>query len=88
VVVPVRNGRKTVPQCLEGLLRQSLRPQVIYVVDNGSTDGTHEWLQEFAVQEPSLRVLREARRGPAAAHNIGTQGAMTESGTRDPFRLG
>jgi GT2 family glycosyltransferase len=78
VVVPVRNGRRTLPQCLEGLLRQSLRPQVIYVVDNGSTDGTHEWLQEFAVREPSLRVLREARRGPAAARNAGIRAAMAE----------
>jgi len=78
VVVPVWNGRRTIPQCLEGLLRQSLRPQAIYVVDNGSTDGTYEWLQEFAVREPSVRVLREARRGPAAARNAGIRAAVRE----------
>ncbi len=78
VVVPVLNGRRTLPRCMEALVRQSLRPRVIYVVDNGSTDGTYDWLQAFAEKEPLVRVLREMRRGPAAARNAGIRVAMTE----------
>jgi hypothetical protein len=45
VAVPVLNGRRTMPGCPEALVRQSLRPWAIYVVDNGCTDGTYDWLQ-------------------------------------------
>jgi len=78
VIVPVLNGRRTIPGCLGALARQSLRPRAVYVVDNGSTDGTYEWLQELAGREPLVRVLREMRRGPAAARNAGIRAATAE----------
>lgn len=80
VVVPVYNGRGTLPRCLESLLEQSLRPQAVYVVDNGSTDGTWEWLQAYAAYHPLFRILQEARRGPGAARNAGIRAAMAEGG--------
>lgn len=78
VVVPVYNGRGTLPRCLESLLEQSLRPQAVYVVDNGSTDGTWEWLQAYAPHDPMFRILQEAQRGPGAARNAGIRAAMAE----------
>lgn len=41
----------------------------VVVVDNGSTDGTWERLQKM--NRPNLRVLREEKRGAAAARNLG-----------------
>ncbi len=55
--------------CVDALLRQTRLPDAIYAVDNGSTDGTYDWLLERAKQEPRLRVLREIKPGPAAARN-------------------
>lgn len=78
VVVPVYNGRDTLPRCLESLLGQALKPRAIYAVDNGSTDGTFEWLQSFAVRHRQVRPLREGRRGPAAARNAGIRAARAE----------
>lgn len=69
VVVPVYNARRTIALCVDALLRQTQLPNAIYVVDNGSTDGTYDWLLERAKQEPRLCVLREAKPGPAAARN-------------------
>jgi GT2 family glycosyltransferase len=69
VVIPVYNGLQTLPGCLDAVLRQTLAPEAVWVVDNGSTDGTYEWLQERQRMEPRLRVLRELRRGQAAARN-------------------
>lgn len=69
VVVPAYNARTTIAQCVAALIGQTRPADVIYVVDNGSTDGTYEWLQERARGEPRLRVLRELKRGPSAARN-------------------
>lgn len=80
MVIPVRNGLATLPACLEAVLGQSLRPWAVYVVDNGSADGTYEWLQSFATRHPAVRPLREERRGPAAARNAGVRRAVAEGG--------
>ena len=69
VVVPVYNARRTIGLCVDALLRQTRLPNAIYVVDNGSTDGTYEWLLERATREPRLHVLREPKRGQSAARN-------------------
>ena len=54
IVVPSRNGRELLASMLPALLPQLGRGEVI-VSDNGSTDGTAEWL---AKEYPEVRVLR------------------------------
>ncbi len=78
VVVPVYNGRATLPACLESIFAQSLPPRAVYVVDNGSTDGTREWLEAVSRREPRVRVVGERRRGSAAARNAGVRCALGE----------
>ncbi len=73
VVVPVYNGLRTLPACVDAVLRQTSPPERVWLVDNGSTDGTYEWLVGRARGEPRLRVLRETRRGQAAARNAALQ---------------
>ncbi len=57
VVVVTWNGRHLLPACLAGLAAQDVVPRV-WVVDNGSTDGTAEWL---AQEHPDVRLLRSER---------------------------
>lgn len=45
VVVPNWNGRTWLPGCLDSLSSQRLEPAEVLVVDNGSSDGSLEYLQ-------------------------------------------
>lgn len=70
IIVPVYNAQQTLTGCLDSLLRLDYpaeRREVI-VVENGSCDGTPEILGSYG---PTITVIGEPRRGPAAARNAG-----------------
>lgn len=48
VVIPVHNGMPHLPQTLASVLTQTRTPDEIVLVENGSTDGTSQWLREHA----------------------------------------
>ena len=68
VVVPVYNER----ECIEATVRSiaaSTHPVEIVVVDDGSTDGTADLVEDLALS--NVRVIRQANAGKAAALNAG-----------------
>lgn len=70
VVVPVYNAAGTLPQTIRSLREQSLGSWEAIVVDDASTDGSHEVAQELAAQDARIRVDRlRANGGPALARN-------------------
>jgi glycosyltransferase involved in cell wall biosynthesis len=71
VVVPVRDGARFLPSCLDGIAAQTLRPRAIIVVDDGSTDLTPQILAEYALRWPSLQIIRSEPRGVSHARNLG-----------------
>jgi GT2 family glycosyltransferase len=76
VVIPNWNGRRWLPDCLESIRRQDRLPQQIIVVDNGSSDGSLEYLRS---EHPSVQVLSLPRNtGFAHAANRGVRAAHGE----------
>jgi len=75
VIVPARDAADTLPNCLEALNVQSLPREryEIIVVDDGSADETSRVAGRLAD-----RVIRQDRRGPAAARNAGAATARGE----------
>src|ERR1700743_975142 len=69
VVLSVRNGGSNLPKALETILNQSLSDFELIVINNGSTDGTREFLDQLT--DPRLRVYHQEDRGLAAALNRG-----------------
>ena len=85
VVIPTYNRKPILEKCLRALERQQLpEPSVvtgyeIVLVDDGSTDGTLEWLQQNASEFPHVRSLLQAHTGPAAARNLGVEQATGDT---------
>lgn len=74
VVIPTFNRLSLLGEALKSVREQSLPPRQLLVVDDGSTDGTWDWLQA----QKGLIALRQENRGPAAARNLGASAAETE----------
>ena len=63
VVIPAFNEAQTIVLCLAGLLRQTLRPRRVILVDDGSTDGTIVSARAFC-QQNGLELLAIQRQKP------------------------
>lgn len=75
VVVPNWNGKDLIGPCLRSLLDQTARPHMI-VVDNGSVDGSVEYI---AKKFPTVEVIRlETNTGFAGGVNRGLEKALED----------
>jgi GT2 family glycosyltransferase len=76
VVVPNWNGRAWLPQCLDALTAQTVGALEVIVVDNGSSDGSREYLR---ARHPDVRVIAVGfNSGFAHAANRGLRAARGE----------
>ena len=73
IIIPNYNGLSFMEPCFESLKEQPVRDFKVLVVDNGSTDGSVEWLKEHRV--PSI-FLKE-NTGFSGAVNTGIRAADT-----------
>ncbi|MEK7795419.1 MAG: glycosyltransferase family 2 protein [Candidatus Hydrogenedentota bacterium] len=73
IVIPTYNSSKTLRTLLQSLAEQSFNGFEVIVVDDGSTDDTHEIASRF-----DIRYERQENRGPAAARNRGAALASGE----------
>jgi GT2 family glycosyltransferase len=69
VLVVNYNGKKFLAECLDALQGQSLKPASIVMVDNGSSDGSVEFLKQ---NYPAITLLEEKTNlGFSGGNNIG-----------------
>ncbi len=73
IIIPNYNGLSFMEPCFESLKEQTVRDFKVLVVDNGSTDGSVEWLKEHRI--PSI-FLKE-NTGFSGAVNTGIRAADT-----------
>lgn len=76
VVIPNWNGRDWLPACLAAVSAQQRAPDEVIVVDNGSVDGSLDYL---AREHPDVRLIALGHNtGFAHAANVGWRAARTD----------
>lgn len=77
VIIPTYNRRHILPDSISSVLNQSYRDFELIIVDDGSDDGTEEYIESIA--DDRVRYLKTDRNwGPAAARNLGARAAKGE----------
>ena len=75
IVIPNYNGKHFLEDCLKSVFAQDIEDQEVIVVDNGSTDGSLEYLSNY----PGVRTIAmEKNYGFCGAVNAGIKAADSE----------
>jgi GT2 family glycosyltransferase len=73
IVIPTYNRLSLLQRTLASVRKQSNADFEVIIIDDGSTDGTREWL---ASNGEFPRVIKQSNRGPGAARNVGARAAQ------------
>lgn len=76
VVIPAKNGIRTIQKCIDGILSQTIDVEEIIVVDSGSDDGTVELLKEY--QKVTLIEIPADEFNHGETRNLGVRQASGE----------
>ena len=82
VVMPLYNGAAFLDETVKSVLAQTLTDFELLIVDDGSTDGSHEKARDWAARHPErISVLTHpgnANRGCTVSRNLGVQKARAD----------
>lgn len=67
VVMAVYNASKTLHRAIDSLINQTYNNWLLICVNDGSTDNSLGILQQYALNDPRIKVLSQKNGGPAAA---------------------
>ncbi|MBE9233840.1 glycosyltransferase [Cuspidothrix issatschenkoi LEGE 03284] len=85
IVIPTYNRLPILEKCLRALETQELSKEnhiegyEVVLVDDGSTDGTLNWLATHKDEFTHLRCFEQNHAGPAAARNLGVEKAQGDT---------
>lgn len=75
IVVPIYNQEQYLPRCLDSLRRQTYANIEIILVDDGSTDGSSQMCDQYAIDDSRCRVIHKENEGVWTARNMGCDAA-------------
>ncbi len=71
VIMPVYNSAKYLKECLDSVLGQTLKQVQIICVDDDSTDGSLDILNNYRRENKNILILHTEHKGASHARNIG-----------------
>jgi glycosyltransferase involved in cell wall biosynthesis len=69
VLLPVYNARQFLPEALDSILSQTYTGFEVIAIDDGSTDGSGEILEQYARRDPRIRVFHQHNQAIVATLN-------------------
>lgn len=87
IIVGVYNHRETLPLLVDSLFKQSIKDFEVHFCDDGSDDGTREFLEDLCSQKLDWYYHRQEHKGMRLAKNI-NQGINASVGEYCVFIMG
>jgi len=81
IVILAYNVEKTLEECIKSVLNQTFKLRnttEIILVNDGSTDRTHEICEDFALKYPNIRYISKNHEGKGTSKNLGIMYAKGE----------
>jgi len=78
VIIPVYNVEKYLKKCLDSVINHTLTDIEIICINDGSTDGSAEILQQYAQKDERVRIINKANSGYGDSMNKGLDAAQGE----------
>lgn len=75
IIVPVYNVEKYLKRCLDSCFYQNYKDMEVVAVNDGSTDSSGELLDQYAIDEPRLKVIHQNNCGLQKTRNTGLSNA-------------
>ncbi|MDR2409535.1 MAG: glycosyltransferase [Bacteroidales bacterium] len=69
IIIPVYNVEKYLRECLDSVVNQTLRDIEIICVNDGSSDGSPQILEEYAAKDSRITVIHKENGGLSSARN-------------------
>lgn len=75
VIIPIYNTYRELPKCLESICNQTYKNLEIICIDDGSSDGSEQILDDFAAKDNRMIVVHQKNNGESYARNEGLRRA-------------
>lgn len=78
VIVPSYNRKSTIKRCIDSIIVQTYPIFEIIIVDDGSDDGTLEFIEKEYKSDKRIQIIKQNHKGAQAARNAGIRTAQGE----------
>ncbi len=78
VIIPVYNTEQYLEECLDSVLKQTLKEIEVICIDDGSSDNSAEILKRYAAKDNRILIFHQKHSGGGKARNLGLEKAHGE----------
>lgn len=78
IIIPVYNVAGYIETCLDSIMKQTFKNYEVIIVDDGSTDGTSDIIDQYASKYSNINVVHKKNEGVSVARNVGIDLAKGE----------
>jgi len=75
IIIPIYNLVKYLAKCLDSVINQSYKNLEIILINDGSTDGSDEIINEYSVKDKRINAMNIDKHGLSYSRNIGLKKA-------------
>jgi glycosyltransferase involved in cell wall biosynthesis len=78
VIVPCYNQGEFLEECINSILKQTFQNWECIIINDGSTDNTHEKALDFSKKDDRIKYILQPNSGVCVARNVGLKNAKGE----------